>query len=114
MIVGSWVDAIITIAVNNVLTPEVDLGRPWDTLLIAVPAIDSSQVTIQVAEKTGGTFQTLYVTDPADGGDNKVISALGTGGLTWVIPLGGFQFIKVATSAAQTANRTFRVCGVRA
>ena len=27
--------------------------------------------------------------------------------------LGGFQFIKIALSADQTANITFRVCGVR-
>ena len=27
--------------------------------------------------------------------------------------LGGFQFIKIALSANQTANVTFRVCGIR-
>ena len=113
MIIGSWKNATITISSDNDLTPEVDLGRPYETMLIVVPTIDSAQITIMVAEKSGGTFQELYVTDPADGGDNKVISALGTGGFTWVVPIGGFQYIKIKTSAAQTADRTFRVCGVR-
>jgi len=112
MILGEWKTA--TIASGGVLSAEVNLGRPYETLLIVIPTIDSAQITIPVAEKSGGTFQEVYVTNPADGGDKKVISALGTGGTTWVAPIGGFQFIEVKASAAQTGGaRAFRVCGVR-
>ena len=113
MICGSWKDAVITIATDNDLTPEVNLGREYDTLLVVIPTIDSGSVKIQVAEKTGGTFQGLNLTG-SDGTTIEVVSDVGTGGITWVVPLGGFQFIKIATSVAQTANRTFRVCGIRA
>jgi len=112
MIHGEWKDA--TIAKDGTTSSEVDLGRQYETVLVVIPTIDTAQVTIQVAEKSGGTFQEVYVSDPADGGDNKLISASGTGGTTWVVPIGGFQYIKVKASAAQsTAARTFRVCGVR-
>jgi len=112
MIIGEWKTA--TIASGGTLSAEVDLGRPYETLLVVVPTIDAAQINFLVAEKTGGTFQNLHVTDPADGGDNKVISASGTGSFTWVVPLGGLQFIKVQASAAQTGGaRSFRVCGAR-
>lgn len=112
MLPGSWKDA--TIADEGTISAEVDLGRQYETMLIVMPTIDTAQITIQVAEKTGGTFQELYVTDIADGGNNKVISASGTGGITWVVPVGGFQYIKIKSSATQsTAAVTFRVCGIR-
>lgn len=113
MLHTEWKDAVITYATVDDLTAEVDLERVCDGLLIIVPTIDTAQLTIYVSDETGGTFQILHITDPADGGDNDVISASGTGGFTWVVPLGGFQYIKIKTSAAQTADRTFKVCGTR-
>ncbi len=115
MIHGEWKTALIDIDVDDTKSAEVDLGRAYETLMMVVPTRTvSCQITIEVAEKTGGTFQEIYATDPADGGDNKVISAAGTGAFTWVVPLGGFQYIKVKLSASQTgADQTFRVMGVR-
>jgi len=111
MITGQWKTA--TIALNGILSGEVDLGRPYDTLLMAIPTIDSAQVNIKVAEKIGGTFQDVHITE-GDGTSAVVKTDIGTGGITWVVPLGGFQFIKVQTSAAQTGGaRVFRVCGCR-
>ena len=111
MITGQWKTA--TIALNGILSGEVDLGRPYDTLLMAIPTIDSAQVNIKVAEKIGGTFQDAHITE-GDGTSAVVKTDIGTGGITWVVPLGGFQFIKVQTSAAQTGGaRVFRVCGCR-
>ena len=111
MIIGQWKTA--TIALNGTLSGEVDLGRPYDTLLIIIPIIDSAQINVKAAEKTGETFQDVYITE-GDGTSAVVQTDIGTGGITWVIPLGGFQFIKVQTSAAQTGGaREFRVCGCR-
>ena len=106
--IGEWKDAVI--ANGAALSGEVNLGMPYDTLLIAIPAITASQVSIQVAEATEGTFQPLHITE-GDGTSAPVLSDAGTGVFTWNIPLGGFQFIKVATSVNQGAARTFRVCG---
>ena len=115
MLQGTWKTALLDISVDDDLTSEVDLDRAWETLLIVAPTRTvSSQITIEVSEKTGGTFQDVYITDPADGGDNKVISAAGTAAFSWVVPLGGFQFIKIKLSASQTgADQTYRVCGIR-
>lgn len=114
MLVGEWKNATITITSDDDLSAEVDLGRPYDTLLIVIPTITSSTVSVKVAEKSGGTFQDLYITATSDGDDDQPITTAGTGGITWIVPIGGFQFIKIATGAGQAANRTFRVCGVRA
>ena len=101
MITGQWLDAKITIATNNVLTPEVDLGRPYETLLVHIPALTSCNLICYVAEKMGGTFYSLGTM--AAGGGNLAD--------TWEI--GGHQFVKIGTSVAQAANRIFRICGVR-
>lgn len=112
MIHGQWLDAII--ADEGTVSAEVDLGRQYETMLVIIPTIDTAQVTFQVAEKTGGTFQALHITDTVAGDNNEVKSASGTGAFTWVVPIGGFQFIKVKSSATQsTAAVTFRVCGIR-
>ena len=101
MIMGQWLDAKITIATDDVLTPEVDLGRPYETMLVHIPALTSCNLICYVAEKTGGTFYSLGTM--AAGGGNLAD--------TWEI--GGHQFVKIGTSVAQAANRIFRICGVR-
>jgi len=101
---GEWKDAVITIATDDDLTPEVDLGRDYEFLDIVIPTITSAEISLEVADKTGGTFQAL--------GDGISTDAT-TGGYTTVFNLYGFQFIKVKTSAAQAANRTFKVRGWR-
>ena len=119
MIHGEWKNAIVPKYVASplepgVLSPEVDLGRAYDTLQVIIPTIDEAQVSITVAEKSGGTFQDLYLTSLTDGDDDQAITTASVGGTTWSVPIGGFQFIKIKTSAAQTTQaRTFRVCGVR-
>ena len=112
MIHGSWKTA--TIAQNGTTSAEVDLGRQYEKMVVVVPAMNSCQISFTVATKTGGTFQALHITDPADGGDNKVISANRATAFTWVVPIGGIQFVKVVASASQTsAARSIYLCGVR-
>jgi len=101
---GSWKDA--TIADEGTVSAEVDLGRDYEWIQIVIPLIDSANISFQVAELTGGTFQAL-------GSGSQVITA-GTGAFTTVATIGGFQFIKVVSSATQsTAAVTFRVRGSR-
>uniref|UniRef100_A0A6M3JXH6 Uncharacterized protein n=1 Tax=viral metagenome TaxID=1070528 RepID=A0A6M3JXH6_9ZZZZ len=113
MIQGEWKNCTVTIATNDQLSAAVDLGRAYDTLLIVIPTITSSTVNVRVSENAAGTYQDLYITATSDGDDDKPITTAGTGGITWVVPIGGFQFIKLYCGSAQAANRTFRVCGVR-
>ena len=112
MISGTWTTA--TVAKSGTTSSEVDLGREYENLQVYIPTIDTAQVNIQVSEKSGGTFADLYATDLTDGSNSKLITASGTGGFHWTVPIGGFQYIKIKCSAAQsTAARTFRVCGTR-
>ena len=104
MITGQWLDALIDISVDADLTAEVDLGRPYETMLVHIPALTSADLTCYVAEKTAGDFYALGKT---------VTVAAGTGSFADIWDIGGHQFIKIGTSVAQEANRTFRVCGVR-
>lgn len=118
MIQGEWLTATIAQydegVEDGVLSDEVDLGRAYQRLMVVIPTIDEASVNIQVSEKSGGTFQDLYLTSLTDGDDDKAITTASVGGFTWSVPIGGFQFIKIQTSAAQTtAAVEFLVCGVR-
>ena len=101
MIIGEFKNATITITTDNDLTAEVDLGRPYETMLVHIPALTSCNLICYVAEKTGGTFYPL----------GTMAAGEGTLADTWEI--GGHQFVKIGTSVAQAANRIFRICGVR-
>jgi len=101
---GEWKDATITIATDDDLTPEVDLGRVYNFLNIYAPTLTSTTITIEVSEKSGGTFEPLY---SATG----VTKAASTGGWYDTFQLGGYRWIKILTGTGQAANRTFRVQG---
>ncbi len=112
MIHGEWKAA--TIADEATTSSEVDLGRPYENLMVIATALDNAQISIQVAEVTGGTFQDLYMILSADGTSAQVITDVTTTAKTYALPLGGFQFIKIKASAAQNGGpRLIRVMGVR-
>ena len=111
MRVGSWKAATIANAAAS--SAEVDLGDNFDKLRIFLVALDATtKVSVQVVEKAGGTPQNLYITNPTTGGDVQVIQGTaGAGAITWVVPLGGFRFIKIVADNTQDAERLIRVCG---
>lgn len=101
-IYGSWKAA--TIANAGTSSAEVDLGKDYDFLEIQIPTVTSGTLKVQVAEKTGGTFQDL---------GSSVTTATTTGAYDTVFKLGGWQFIKIVSSATQGAERLIRVRGMR-
>ena len=104
MIHGEWLNALINISQDNDLTAEVNLGRAYETLLVHIPVLTNCNLICYVAEKTGGTFYAL---------GKDITVAAGTGNFADVWEIGGHQFVKIGTSVAQTANRSFKICGVR-
>lgn len=104
MIHGNWEDCVIDISSDDDLSGEVDLGKPYETLLVLIPTIDSADLTCYVAEVIGGTYYAL---------GNGVTVAAGTGNYADVWEIGGNQHIKIGTSASQSADRTFKIMGVR-
>lgn len=109
---GEWLDAVITIADDDDLTAEVNLGMPYDDMLIYVPTLTSATVTVHVSIEAGGTFAALNSTD-TDGSNAVVVAGASTGGFYWRVPC-GFQFIKLKAGASQGADRTFKVRGIQA
>ena len=100
---GGWKTA--TIADEGTASGETDLGHDYDFLDIIIPTIDSATLKIQVAQVAGGTYQDL--------GDG-ITTATTTGGYSDTFKLGGWQHIKVVSSATQsTAAVTFSVRGWR-
>ena len=105
-IYGAWVDAIITPngGTTATVSAAADLGRDYHYMQIYIPTIVTGDVSFQVAETAASTYKTL--------GTGGAIIECGTGNLTTVVELGGFQFIKVVTAGTQTATTvTFRVRG---
>lgn len=102
-IYGSWTST--TIASAGTTSAEVDLGREYEYLDIIIPTITSANISLQVSDKTGGTFQQL--------GDSNNYFAAGTGAISTTFNLYGWRYIKLVSSATQGATRTFYVRGYR-
>ena len=102
--VGDFKDAVITIATSTTVSAEVDLENNCDLMQIIIPALTSCAVSVQVSDVTGGTFQAL---------GSSQTTVTGTGSYSTMFKLGGYRFIKIVCSAAQAANRTFKVRGVK-
>lgn len=102
MINSPWKNA--TIISGSALSDIVDLGLHYDTLLVIIPTLTSSNLTLYVSDTQDGTYVAL--------GNTLTVTA-GTGGFADIWELGGYQFLKIGTSAGQAANRTFKVAGVR-
>jgi hypothetical protein len=97
---GGWKTA--TIASGDTASGEVDLGRSFDFLDIILPTLDSGTVKLQVSDVAGGTYQDL---------GSGVATATTTGGYSTTFNLGGWQHIKVVSSASQGAARSIKVRG---
>ena len=100
---GSWVTG--TIAIDGTSTDEINLGRDYDYIEIRIPALVSGALKLQTSNVTGGTFQDLGA---------SVTTAATTGQYNDVWKLGGYQFIKIVSSATQTTTaRVFNIRGMR-
>ena len=99
-----WID--VEIAQSGTTSDAVDLGVPFENLLIYVPTIDNATVTTEVSYD--GTTFTAFRTFKDDGTDAAVLAGASTGGYVWRIPF-GFQHFKVKAGASQAAKRTFKV-----
>jgi len=104
MINSEWMSAVVDISYDDDLTRVVDLGKEYEYLMVHIPTIDSANLSVYVAEALGSDYYAL---------GNAVVVAAGTGAFADVWDIGGHRYIKIKTSAAQTADRLFRVMGVR-
>lgn len=102
-IYGEW--ATGTIAINGTSTDEINLGRDYEYIQIRIPTLVSGTLKLQASNESGGTFQDL--------GYSTTTQAT-TGAYNDVWKVGGWQFIKIVSSATQTTTaRVFYVRGMR-
>lgn len=111
--IGTWKSFELDITDSTTISDECDLGAPYGYMLLEVPEINASTLTVQAVRAAAGTARDLHITDPADGGDNVLVSeSSGTGAFIWEVPIHGAQYIKLVAGTAQNTDRTFWVRGV--
>ena len=94
-----------TIASAGTSTDEIDLVHSYDFIQVSLPALDSCTIKIQTSFVTGGAFQDL--------GIDTLATVPTTGERNSTFMIGGWQFIKIVVSAAQSAGRTITLRGGR-
>ena len=102
-IYGEWLTA--TIAVDGTLSSAVNLGKDYEHINVDIPTVVSGTLQITVCRTVDGTYKDL-------GASVKTGVTTGNYNDTWI--LGGWQFIKIESSATQTTTeRVFYVRGYR-
>ena len=104
--VSGWKTATIDVSADDDLTGEIDLGEHYRYLAVVLPTLDEARVGVQVSTGSGGSYVSL-------GSGTNAQTALTTGGYATVFDIGGWRFVKLSTSAGQSADCTFSVQGVR-
>ncbi len=100
-VVGEWQSA--TIIKGGTSTGAVDLGDNYKYLQIVIPTLDTATVKLTVSETPAGTFYDL----------DAVTTTSGTHNYATTFNLGGYRYLKVVASAAQTtAAIAIRVRGL--
>jgi len=101
-----------TIAIDGTVSTAADLGRPFKSLAIVIPAIVSGTVAIHTAMTASGTYQALSVISTNDADDDPVLCSTSTGAINVTVPFFGWQHLKIVTGAGQTTTaRTIYVAG---
>lgn len=108
-----WKPALVDISVSTTESEEVDLGKEYKKLLVLVPTITSSTVSVEVAKSSGGTYFPLYRLDDDATGDFADATTAATTTKAVIFNIGGAQFIKILCGSAQTTtDKTFYVKGI--
>ena len=104
--VSGWKTATIDVSEDDDLSDEVDLSEHYRYLAVVIPTLTEARVGVHVATESGGTFVSL-------GSGNAAKTDPTTGDYATVFDIGGWRYIKLSSSVAQAADRSFSVQGVR-
>lgn len=99
----------VTITSGATLSSEISLGRSWKKVYID-PTGAASEVRIQAAATTGGTYRQVYhppINSSTVGNNIFKIGSAVSGGIC-EIPA-GLQYIKIETTAAVSNGNTFKL-----
>ncbi len=109
---GQWKDALVDVSVDADLSEEVDLGAPFEDLVVLIPTIKSATVTVHVAKEKGGTYYPLHILDDDATGSFVSANTAATTSNCIIFRIGGFQFVKIALGATQDNDTTFVIRGL--
>ena len=124
---GSWITA--TIDIDATTTGEfsgfdadqysdyIDLGRPYDKVLVLIPTIDNATITVYGVHDDGTPIKEnvpvpIHSLDADATGSFAQATSAGTGGIAVIFDC-GFQYIRIKASANQAADRAFYCKGFR-
>lgn len=106
MLTSGW--KTVTIADEAKLSGEVDLGNHYNRCLIIMPTLDTDDyATVQVCEKSGGTFRNLHNLYLATPADVHVPEEKAT-----VVDIAGARFLIISCATDQTGGATIYIIGV--
>lgn len=110
MIHGPW--KTVTIAKDAKLSAEVDLTADFSKVLVLIPALDDTEVTIHVAKVSGGSFFPMYKMDADLTGDFPHATTTLTTTKAIIFDCGA-HYIKISLNDDQSGGaRTFYVRGL--
>jgi len=99
-----WQTATITTTTSTTVSDAVNLQNNCEFMQVILPALTSCSVSVHVCDTSGGTYVAL---------GNGVATGTTTGSYSTTFKLGGYQYIKIVTSAAQGVNRSIKVRGFK-
>jgi len=104
----AWKSAVI--ADEGKTSAAVDLGRPYRSLAVFVPTIDSGTLAIHTAMDADGTFQGLSVISTNDADDDAILLSTTTGAINVTVPFFGWQHLKFVAGATQSTAAVTIYC----
>ncbi len=110
---GSWQTVLIDISVDANLSAECDLGQDYTHILVLVPTITSSPLSVRVARGQGQTFFPVYDFLDSDADTDVLQATLNeTTSKAIIFKIGSARWIKLNASNTQTTtDKTFYVKG---
>ena len=98
---GEWFTAAIV--KSGTTSNTVDLGDAFMYMRVIIPTLDTCTIKVQVAEKSTSTYYDL----------DEVTTSAGTHNYATTFLLGGYRYVKIVASAAQsTAAISIRCSGL--
>lgn len=110
---GDMRTVLIDIDVDANLSEECDLGHPFTHILVLVPTITSSPLSVRVARGSGQTYFPVYDFLDIDADTDVLQATLNeTTSKAIVFKIGSARYIKIYASNTQTStDKTFYIRG---
>ena len=89
------------IASGQHLSGEIDLGDDYAHINLIIPELTSGDLTVYTARESGGLFQALDTTFYSGAGQKNTVAMIG-----------GWRYVKIYSSVAQDAERSFSLRGI--